>query len=32
VEVWPMDWMKQNWIKSHIDQVFAQARRVIGNR
>jgi murein DD-endopeptidase MepM/ murein hydrolase activator NlpD len=32
VEVWPMDWMKQNWIKSHIDRVFSQARRVIGNR
>ena len=30
VEVWPMDWMKQNWIKSHIDAVFREADRIIG--
>ncbi|WP_456433405.1 M23 family metallopeptidase [Nitratifractor sp.] len=29
VEVLPMDWMKQNWIKSHIDAVFRQADRII---
>ncbi|WP_457606413.1 M23 family metallopeptidase [Nitratifractor sp.] len=28
-EVLPMDWMKQNWIKSHIDDVFRRADRVI---
>jgi len=30
VEVWPMDWMKQNWINSHIDAVFQEADRIIG--
>jgi len=30
VEVWPMDWMKQNWIRSHIDAVFREADRIIG--
>ena len=32
VEVWPMDWMKRNWIKSHIDRVFKEADRVIRSR
>ncbi len=32
VEVWPMDWMKQNWIKSHINGVFKEADRIIGKR
>ncbi|ADV47146.1 M23 family metallopeptidase [Nitratifractor salsuginis] len=32
VEVWPMDWMKQNWIKSHIDGVFREADRIIGKK
>jgi len=26
-----MDWMKQNWIKSHIDQVFRRADRIIAS-
>ncbi|WP_292656941.1 M23 family metallopeptidase [Nitratifractor sp.] len=30
VEVWPMDWMKQNWINSHINAVFREADRIIG--
>jgi len=25
VEVWPMDWMKGNWIKKNIDSVFRKA-------
>jgi len=29
IEVLPMDWMKQNWIKSHIDAVFRRADRII---
>ena len=29
VEVLPMDWMKTNWIKSHITNVFRTADRVI---
>ncbi len=32
VEVWPMDWMKQNWINSHINDVFKTANRIIGRR
>jgi len=32
IEVWPMDWMKQNWIKGHINRVFAQADRVIRSK
>ncbi len=32
VEVWPMDWMKQNWINSHINNVFKTANRIIGRR
>ena len=32
VEVWPMDWMKRNWIKKHIDRVFKEADRVIRSR
>ena len=32
IEVWPMDWMKKNWIRSHIDNVFRQANRVIRSR
>ena len=31
VEVWPMDWMKQNWIKKNIDKVFKKADKIIGN-
>ena len=30
VEVWPMDWMKSNWIKKNIDKVFQKADRIIG--
>jgi murein DD-endopeptidase MepM/ murein hydrolase activator NlpD len=30
VEVWPMDWMKRNWIKKNIDKVFQKADRIIG--
>jgi len=30
VEVWPMDWMKSNWIKKNIDKVFQRADRIIG--
>jgi len=30
VEVWPMDWMKGNWIKKNIDKVFQKADKVIG--
>lgn len=29
VEVWPMEWMKKNWISSHIDQVFEKADKII---
>ncbi|WP_456429769.1 M23 family metallopeptidase [Nitratifractor sp.] len=31
-EVLPMDWMKANWIKSHIDQVFKRADRIIASQ
>ncbi len=30
VEVWPMDWMKGNWIKKNINKVFREADRIIG--
>ena len=30
VEVWPMDWMKGNWIKKNIDKVFQKADKTIG--
>ena len=30
VEVWPMDWMKGNWIKKNIDKVFQKADKIIG--
>ena len=29
IEVWPMDWMKKNWIRKNIDQVFQKADKVI---
>ncbi len=29
IEVWPMDWMKQNWIKKHINGVFRKADKAI---
>ena len=29
VEVWPMDWMKGNWIKKNIDKVFKKADKII---
>ena len=29
IEVWPMDWMKGNWIKKNIDNVFRKADKVI---
>ena len=29
VEVWPMEWMQKNWIKSHIDDVFKKADKYI---
>jgi len=31
VEVWPMDWMKGNWIKKNIDKVFKSANKIIGD-
>jgi len=31
VEVWPMDWMKGNWIKKNIDTVFKKADKIIKN-
>lgn len=31
VEVWPMDWMKANWIKKNIDKVFQKADKIIGD-
>ena len=30
VEVWPMDWMKGNWIRKNIDKVFQKADKRIG--
>ena len=32
VEVLPMDWMKQNWIESHINRVMQRADRIIRRR
>jgi murein DD-endopeptidase MepM/ murein hydrolase activator NlpD len=32
VEVLPMDWMKQNWIESHINRVMRRADRIIRRR
>ncbi len=32
IEVLPMDWMKQNWIKSHITAVFRRADRIIASQ
>jgi len=32
VEVLPMDWMKQNWIESHIYRVMKRADRLIARR
>jgi len=29
IEVWPMDWMKSNWIHKNIDQVFKKADKII---
>jgi murein DD-endopeptidase MepM/ murein hydrolase activator NlpD len=29
IEVWPMDWMKENWIKKNIDNVFKKADKII---
>ncbi len=29
VEVWPMDWMKGNWIRKNIDAVFQKADKII---
>jgi len=29
IEVWPMDWMKENWIKKNIDNVFKKADKLI---
>jgi len=29
IEVWPMDWMKGNWIRKNIDQVFKKADKII---
>jgi len=31
IEVWPMDWMKQNWIKKNINKVFKKANKIIGD-
>lgn len=30
IEVWPMDWMKGNWIRKNIDKVFRKADKIIG--
>ncbi len=30
IEVWPMDWMKKNWIKKNIQKVFEKANKIIG--
>jgi murein DD-endopeptidase MepM/ murein hydrolase activator NlpD len=32
VEVWPMDWMKGNWIKKNIDNVFKKADKLIAHQ
>jgi murein DD-endopeptidase MepM/ murein hydrolase activator NlpD len=32
IEVWPMDWMKRNWIRNNIDAVFAKADKAIAKR
>ncbi len=29
VEVWPMDWMKGNWIHNNIDNVFKKADKIV---
>ena len=29
IEVWPMDWMKGNWIHKNIDQIFKKADKLI---
>jgi murein DD-endopeptidase MepM/ murein hydrolase activator NlpD len=29
IEVWPMDWMKQNWINKNIKKVFKKANKLI---
>jgi murein DD-endopeptidase MepM/ murein hydrolase activator NlpD len=29
IEVWPMDWMKRNWIRKNIDNVFKRADAVM---
>ncbi len=29
IEVWPMDWMKGNWIHKNIDAVFQKADKII---
>jgi murein DD-endopeptidase MepM/ murein hydrolase activator NlpD len=29
IEVWPMDWMKRNWIRKNIDDVFKKADKII---
>jgi murein DD-endopeptidase MepM/ murein hydrolase activator NlpD len=29
IEVWPMDWMKENWIKKNINRIFEQADKII---
>ena len=30
VEVYPLDWMKKNWIRDHIIKVFHKADKIIG--
>jgi len=32
VEVWPMDWMKANWIRKNIDAVFRKADKIIARK
>ena len=32
IEVWPMDWMKGNWIIKNIDRVFHKADKAIGKQ
>jgi murein DD-endopeptidase MepM/ murein hydrolase activator NlpD len=31
IEVWPMDWMKGNWIRKNIDRVFRKADKIIAH-
>ena len=30
VEVYPLEWMKKNWIREHITDIFNKADKIIG--